>query len=314
MPGNQNIEWKESWMDGYLKWIGDFANARGGKIIIGKNDNGEIVGVANAKRLMEDIPNIIQTLFGIICDVDFKNEDGKESGWMRPKNVSGEWREPFDPYEYGEGFVESNAAQSTWFVPHNIDGLAELMGGKELAVKKLNEQFTEAEKLNFTSGTSHEVETHPEYRRIPINYGNQPSMQTAFIFNKLGRYDLSQYWSKKIIEKAYSGLGTGTGYNGDEDQGLMGSLNVLMKIGLFQITGGTEDDPAYEITGPVFDEVVISLNPDYFPGETFTIKKQNPTDNYFIEHITFNGKAINNFTLKHSEITNGGELELKKES
>ena len=78
MPESQNIEWKESWRDEYLKWICGFANAKGGKIIIGKNDNGEIVGVAKAKRLMEEIPNKIQTQLGIICDVDLKNEDGKD--------------------------------------------------------------------------------------------------------------------------------------------------------------------------------------------------------------------------------------------
>jgi ATP-dependent DNA helicase RecG len=78
MPENQNIEWKESWRDEYLKWICGFANAKGGKIIIGKNDNGEIVGVAKAKKLMEDIPNKIQNQLGIICDVDLKNEDGKD--------------------------------------------------------------------------------------------------------------------------------------------------------------------------------------------------------------------------------------------
>jgi ATP-dependent DNA helicase RecG len=78
MPENQNIEWKESWRDEYLKWICGFANAKGGKIIIGKNDNGEIVGVAKAKRLIEDIPNKIQNQLGIICDVDLKNEDGKD--------------------------------------------------------------------------------------------------------------------------------------------------------------------------------------------------------------------------------------------
>ncbi len=72
MPENQNIEWKESWRDEYLKWVCGFANAKGGKIIIGKNDNGEIVGVTKAKRLMEDIPNKIKTLLGIICDVDLK--------------------------------------------------------------------------------------------------------------------------------------------------------------------------------------------------------------------------------------------------
>jgi len=78
MPESQNIEWKESWRDEYLKWICGFANAKGGKIIIGKNDNGEIVGVAKAKRLMEDIPNKIQTQLGIICDVDLKNKEGKD--------------------------------------------------------------------------------------------------------------------------------------------------------------------------------------------------------------------------------------------
>ena len=78
MPESQNIEWKESWRDEYLKWICGFANAKGGKIIIGKNDNGEIVGVAKAKRLMEDIPNKIQTQLGILCDVDLKDEDGKD--------------------------------------------------------------------------------------------------------------------------------------------------------------------------------------------------------------------------------------------
>ncbi len=78
MPESQNIEWKESWRDEYLKWICGFANAKGGKIIIGKNDKGEIVGVAKAKRLMEDIPNKIQTQLGIICDVDLKEENGKD--------------------------------------------------------------------------------------------------------------------------------------------------------------------------------------------------------------------------------------------
>jgi len=78
MPENQNIEWKESWRDEYLKWICGFANAKGGKIIIGKNDNGEIVGLAKAKRLMEDIPNKIQTQLGILCDVDLKDEEGKD--------------------------------------------------------------------------------------------------------------------------------------------------------------------------------------------------------------------------------------------
>ncbi len=61
MEESQNIEWKESWRDEYLKWICGFANAKGGKIIIGKNDKGEVVDVRNPKRLMEEIPNKIQS-------------------------------------------------------------------------------------------------------------------------------------------------------------------------------------------------------------------------------------------------------------
>jgi len=70
MPESQNIEYKESWRDEYLKWICGFANAKGGRIYIGKNDKGEIVGVANAKKLLEDIPNKTRDILGVIIDVN----------------------------------------------------------------------------------------------------------------------------------------------------------------------------------------------------------------------------------------------------
>lgn len=77
MPEDQNIEWKENWRDEYLKWICGFANAKGGKVFIGKKDSGKVSGIENYERLMDDIPNKIQTLLGIICDVDLHFEDGK---------------------------------------------------------------------------------------------------------------------------------------------------------------------------------------------------------------------------------------------
>jgi ATP-dependent DNA helicase RecG len=70
MPESQNIEYKESWRDEYLKWICGFANAKGGTIYIGKDDNGNIVGIANAKKLMEDIPNKTKDVLGVIVDVN----------------------------------------------------------------------------------------------------------------------------------------------------------------------------------------------------------------------------------------------------
>ncbi|ANW96660.1 alpha-mannosidase [Wenyingzhuangia fucanilytica] len=243
---------------------------------------------------------------------NYQNVYDKESGWMRPKDVDGKWLHPFDPYKVKVGFIESNATQSTWFVPHDLIGLAKLMGGEVAAVTKLNHQFVNAEKLNFTSGNSHAQELHPEYRRIPVNYGNQPSIQTAFVFHQLNRPDLTQYWSRRVVNKAFSGLSPASGYNGDEDQGLMGSLSVLMKIGLFQMNGGTEENPEYQIGSPIFNKITIHLNPDYYKGDKFVIKAENNnTNNVFVKKAMFNEQGITKMAIKHTDIVNGGELNLE---
>lgn len=78
MPEQQNIEWKESWRDEYLKWICGFANAQGGKIYIGCNDDGHVVGVENSKKLLEDIPNKVREAMGIIVSVNRLTEGEKE--------------------------------------------------------------------------------------------------------------------------------------------------------------------------------------------------------------------------------------------
>ena len=243
---------------------------------------------------------------------NYQNVFDKTTGWMRPKNIEGKWGENFDPYQYEKGFIESNAAQSTWFVPHDINGLAELMGGKEKATAKLNTQFETAQKLKFTSGTSHDAELHPEFSRIPINFGNQPSMETSNIFNLLGRPDLTQYWTRNVVKETFSGLSPATGYNGDEDQGLMGSLNVLLKIGLFQMNGGTDENPVYQIGSPIFNKVSIQLNPKYYPGKNFVISASNNSpENIYINEIKYNNTPVEKFSISHKEITNGGELILE---
>ncbi|MDR2651670.1 MAG: ATP-binding protein, partial [Prevotellaceae bacterium] len=76
MPEQQNIEYKSSWHDDYLKWICGFANAQGGKIYIGKDDVGKVVGIENYKSLMDEIPNKIKNLMGITAEVNLLQEDG----------------------------------------------------------------------------------------------------------------------------------------------------------------------------------------------------------------------------------------------
>lgn len=97
MPESQNIEYKESWRDEYLKWICGFANAQGGRIYIGIDDNGNVIGVKDSKKLMEDIPNKIQNTLGIVADVNCLTVDGKDyieisvSPSSFPVNYKGEY-------------------------------------------------------------------------------------------------------------------------------------------------------------------------------------------------------------------------------
>ena len=78
MTESQNIEYKESWRDEYLKWVCGFANAQGGSIFIGVDDAGNVVGVQNVKKLLDDIPNKIQSGLGIVADVNKHTKDGKD--------------------------------------------------------------------------------------------------------------------------------------------------------------------------------------------------------------------------------------------
>lgn len=82
-----------------------------------------------------------------------------------------------------------------------------------------------------------------------------------------------------------------------------------MKIGLFQMTGGTEENPVYEIGSPIFDDIEISLHPDYFSGKTLRIKTQNNTKTHWkVQKAQFNGSSLESFAVHHNELVQGGEL------
>ncbi|HEY4788816.1 MAG TPA: glycoside hydrolase family 92 protein, partial [Bacteroidales bacterium] len=259
---------------------------------------------------------------------NFKNVYNASERFMVPRDKSGNWQSPFDPLVSNKGFEEANSAQYTWFVPHNLQALFSLMGGNDSAIFRLNRQFELTQAYRFCN-------EHPENldkgvlefpgqknnaplrkfindQRTWINYSNQPSTEMAFIFNYAGAPWLTQYWSRMVVDSAYSKLTPYYGYNGDEDQGLMGSLSVLMKIGLFQMTGGCEENPKYEIGSPLFDQVTISLQPKYYRAKTLVIKtKNNSPDSPYIQKILQNGKPLHQFYFNQSDINEGATLILE---
>jgi predicted alpha-1,2-mannosidase len=202
----------------------------------------------------------------------------------------------------GKGWVEANAWQATWGVSHDIPGLAKLMGGNDSLCKKLNDAFEKAEPQDFVFA----------YNEGYISYANQPGLSDAHVFNYAGKPWLTQYWVRKVQQQAYGGVTPDLGYGGhDEDQGQMGSLDALMSIGLFSLKGTVSEDPVYEITSPIFDEITIKLDSSYYQGKKFVIKTHNNSkENCYIQKATLNGKPLNNFWFKHSEFAKGGLLEI----
>ncbi|MFT6190985.1 MAG: putative alpha-1,2-mannosidase [Polaribacter sp.] len=241
---------------------------------------------------------------------NYRNLWDKSSGWMRPKSIDGRWNEPFNPILSHHGFVESTAAQSTWFVPHDLAGLFNLMGGSDRAAEKLNGQFLIANSHDFISKPfKSDRFVHNALRNTYLNYGNQPSMQVGFIFNYVGKPWLTQYWTREVVERIYSHLDPENGYNGDEDQGFMGSLAVLLKLGLFEMRGGAAIKPIYEIGSPIFDKVTIKLNKEYYSGKEFVIEtRNNSSKNRYVQSSTLNGETLNNAWFYHDELIKGGKL------
>jgi len=167
-------------------------------------------------------------------------------------------------------------------------------------------------KTDFTLAESQTKDEQTLNGRIPINYGNQPSIQTSFVFNHIDQPWLTQYWTREIIEKVYSQLSPHQGYYGDEDQGLMGSLAVLMKMGLFEMKSGAEINPQVEIGSPIFKKITIHLNKDFYEGDQFTIKVlNNSSDNRYIQQAKLNEEVLVGPFLSHRDITKGGELLLQ---
>jgi predicted alpha-1,2-mannosidase len=244
--------------------------------------------------------------------LNYKNVFNKDIGWMWTKDRDGKWNQPIDVLQYEHGFVEGNAAQYTWWVPHDVKGLIELIGGPDAFSNKLNESFTKARAHGFVSGKSENPSDQELLRKVYINYGNQPCMETPFLFNYAGKPWLTQYWTRQLIDSVYSGISPQKGYSGDEDQGLMGSLAVLLKIGLFSTNGGTSEKPFYEITSPVFNSIKIHLNPKYYPGKEFVIEtKNNSEKNLYIQSAILNGKPFNKVWFYHTDLVKGGKLILQ---
>lgn len=236
---------------------------------------------------------------------NYRNVFDPEVGFMRGKDKEGKWREPFDPYEWGDPFVEANAWHYTWSVFQDVKGLIDLFGGEDRFVSRLDEVFTAPSTVNPGSygGMIHEMTEMVLAGMGQYAHGNQPIQHMPYLYCYAGQPWKTQFHVREICDKLYNS--TEKGYPGDEDQGGMSSWYVLSSIGIYSVCPGTDQ---YVIGSPSFDKVTISLE----NGNTFTIiANNNSSENVYIQSAQLNGVSYDKNYITYSDISSGGTLVLE---
>lgn len=244
---------------------------------------------------------------------NWKNVFDTEIGWSRPRHESGKWMDDFSPViKSGNlfnapGYVESNSAIYSFYVPHQLDELIQGMGGKEIFIERLDSSFIKAEPYKFFT-------PHGEHASGWVDYENQPSLHMAHLFNFAGAPWKTQYWVRKVKDITYGGTDPYTGYNGDEDQGQLGALGVLMAIGLFDVQGCVGNNPELEITSPIFDKITLKFPSVDNPKKTKKfeiVTRKSRKDDIYIQSVKLNGEKWDNFSLPIKTFFSGGKLEIE---
>lgn len=239
----------------------------------------------------------------------WKNLYDPETRLIRPKDAKGNFLEDFNPLAPWKGFQEGNAVQYTFYVPHQINELVDLVG-QETFNNRLDSIFLLSQKNIFGGGK--EVDAFAGLKTV-YNHGNQPNLHISWLFNFSGKPYLSQKWVRAILDEFYGLEGIhGYGYGQDEDQGQLGAWYVMSALGLFDVKGLTEINPQFQVGAPLFDKVTVRLNKDYYPGEIFEIKTERQSaDDCYLQKISLNNQVRKTVQLPFEEVVNGGKLTLK---
>ena len=232
---------------------------------------------------------------------NYKNIIDVTSGFARPKNTEGKWLEPFDPKFVGHGddrhYTEANAWQYTLFVPHDVNGMIKLTGGRENFVAKLDTLFTTSSEIKSTVADI--TGLIGQYA-----HGNEPGHHTVYLYNYAGAPWKTQLMARKVMDDLYTS--GPAGLCGNEDMGQMSAWYVLSSMGFYPVAPGQN---VYSIGSPQFSKATIHLDKTFGNAGNFVIEaKNNSKENKYIQSAMLNGKPLNKPWFDHSEIKNGGTL------
>jgi predicted alpha-1,2-mannosidase len=230
----------------------------------------------------------------------YKNIYDPSMGWMRPKDSNGAWRAPFNPHAFGGGtnltdVTEGTSSQYSWYVPQDVPGLIELMGGKPKFIEKLDSLFTSTEATK---------ELAPDDQRGCIGeywHGNEPSHHIIYLYCYVG-----QPW--KAAQRLHQVVATQYGNRpdslcGNDDCGQMSAWYMFTCMGFYPVCPASD---YYVIGAPQIPKAMMRLS----NGKTFTMAANNISEsNIYVQSVRLNGKNWDSPFLPYGELKNGGTLD-----
>jgi predicted alpha-1,2-mannosidase len=233
---------------------------------------------------------------------NYKNVFDKETLLMRGKNEDGTFQSPFNPYKWGDAFTEGNSWHYTWSVFHDVEGLKQLMGGREMFARMLDSVFVVPPifDCSYYGFPIHEIREMQVMNMGNYAHGNQPIQHMIYLYNYAGEPWKTQKWIREVLTRLYNP--NPDGYCGDEDNGQTSAWYVFSSLGFYPVAPGTDQ---YVIGSPLFEHAEIILP----AGGKLNISAPRAGQKEYIAKAVLNGKTLDKSWLSHSEISKGGKIE-----
>lgn len=229
---------------------------------------------------------------------NYKNLFDSSLGFVRPKHKDGKWKEKFDVLDtHGQGFIEGNSWNYSFYVPHDVNGLMAQMGGDKRFVQRLDSLFTMHLPDKYFEHTEDVTK-----EGIIGNYvhGNEPSHHVPYLYAWTSQPWKTQERIRLIMDTKY--LNKVDGLCGNDDCGQMSAWYILSALGFYPVCPGVDE---YVLGAPYFEEMKLNLE----NGKTFVVKAPKVSaKNKYVQSVTLNGKPYNKAFITSADILNGGEL------
>lgn len=229
---------------------------------------------------------------------NYLNVYDKQMGYMRPKLANGNWRAQFDPLDtHGQGFIEGNALNYGLYVPHEIDSMVAMMGGKTKFAAHLDSIFT-------TKLEDKYIEKNEDITRDGLIgayvHGNEPGHHIAYLYNWTDAPWKTQERVRMIMEKMYSS--DADGLCGNDDAGQMSAWYIFSALGFYPVLPGSAQ---YAVGSPAVNSAKIHFE----NGKTLSIIAKNQSaKNVYVKKVLLNGKEVKGYSLSHKDLEKGGEI------